>query len=69
MTPGYPTDSVPYLPKGSLVILSNEIDKKCAERIIKEVEEVRGVLKGDIRKTVGVKDSDSNPHEFLSRFR
>jgi len=64
VTPGYPTDSVPYLPKGSLVILSNEIDKKCAERIIKEVEEVRGVLKGDIRKTVGVKDSDSNPHVY-----
>jgi tRNA G37 N-methylase Trm5 len=64
VTPGYPTDSVPYLPKGSLVILSNEVDKKCAERIIKEVREVRGVLKGDIRKTVGVKDSNSNPHVY-----
>ncbi|MCC4765245.1 methyltransferase [Methanosarcina sp. DH1] len=64
VTPGYPTDTVPYLPKGCLVILSNEVDKRCAERIIKEVEEVRGVLKGDIRKTVGVKDSDSNPHVY-----
>lgn len=64
VTPGYPTDSVPYLPKGSLVILSNEVDKKCAERIIKEVREVRGVLKGDIRKTVGVKDSNFNPHVY-----
>lgn len=64
VTPGYPTDSAPYLPKGSLVILSNEVDKKCAETIIKEVGEVRGVLKGDIRKTVGIKDSDSNPHVY-----
>ncbi|WP_292387158.1 50S ribosomal protein L11 methyltransferase [Methanosarcina sp. UBA5] len=64
VTPGYPTNSIPYLPKDSLVILSNEVDKKCAETIIKEVEEVRGVLKGDIRKTVGIKDSDSNPHVY-----
>lgn len=64
VTPGYPTNSVPYLPKGSLVILSNEVNKKCAERIIKEVREVRGVLKGDIRKTVGVKDSSFNPHVY-----
>lgn len=64
VTPGYLTDSVPYLPKGSLVILSDKVDKKCAERIITEVREVRGVLKGDIRKTVGIKDSDSNPHVY-----
>jgi len=64
VTPGYPTDSVPYLPENSLVILSNEVDKKCAERIVKEVGEVKGVLKGDARKTVGIKDSDSNPHVY-----
>jgi hypothetical protein len=64
VTPGYPTDSIPYLPKDSLVILSNEVDKGCAETIVKEVGEVKGVLKGDIRKTVGIKDSDSNPHVY-----
>lgn len=64
VTPGYPANSVPYLPEDSLVILSNEVDKKCAETIVKEVEEVKGVLKGDIRKTVGIKDSDSNPHVY-----
>ncbi len=64
VTPGYPTNSTPYLPKDSLVILSSEIDKKCAKTIIKEVGEVKGVLKGDIRKTVGIKDSDSNPHVY-----
>lgn len=64
VTPGYPTNSVPYLPKDSLVILSNEADKRCAETIVKEVEEVKGVLRGDVRKTVGIKDSDSNPHVY-----
>ncbi|MDP4228719.1 MAG: 50S ribosomal protein L11 methyltransferase, partial [Bacteroidota bacterium] len=64
LTPGYPTNSVPYLPKDSLVILSKEVDKSCAEKIVKEVVEVKGVLKGDVRKTVGIKDSDSNPHVY-----
>lgn len=64
VTPGYPTDSIPYLPEDSLLILSNEVDEKCAEKIVKEVGEVKGVLKGDARKTVGIKDSDSNPHVY-----
>jgi hypothetical protein len=64
VTPGYPTNYVPHLPENSLVILSNDIDKRCAEAIMKEVREVKGILKGDIRKTVGIKDSDSNPHVY-----
>ncbi len=64
VTPGYPTNYVPYLPENSLVILSNEVDKDCAERIIKEVREVKGILKGDLRNTVGIKDSDSSPHVY-----
>lgn len=64
VTPGYPTNFVPYLPEDSLVILSNEMDKSCAEKIVKEVREVKGVLKGDMRKTVGMKDSDSNPYAY-----
>ena len=64
MTPAYPTNSIPYLPKDSLVILSDEMDKGCAEAIVKEVGEVKGVLKGDLRNTVGIKDIDSNPHVY-----
>ncbi|WIM44468.1 50S ribosomal protein L11 methyltransferase [Methanosarcina mazei] len=64
ITPGYLTDYVPFLPENSLVILSSEMNKECAERVIKEVPEVKGVLKGDARKTVGIKDSDSSPHIY-----
>ncbi|MDQ1251309.1 MAG: hypothetical protein QG646_382 [Euryarchaeota archaeon] len=64
VTPGCPINSIPYLPKDSLLILSNEMDKECAESIVKEVGEVKGVLKGDIRKTVGIKDIDTNPHVY-----
>lgn len=64
VTPGYPINSIPYLSRNSLVILSNEMDKRCAERVVKEVGEVKGVLKGDVRDTVGIKDCDSDPHVY-----
>ncbi len=38
--------------------------KKCAERIINEIPEIKGVLKGDIKQTVGMKDSNSSPHVY-----
>ncbi len=64
VTPGYPMNSIPYLPENSLVILSTEMNKKCAEKIVREVKEVKGVLKGDIRKTVGIKDSNSDSLKY-----
>ncbi len=68
ITPAYPMDFVPYLPKNSMVILSREMTKDCAQRIVKEVSEVKGVLKGDLRETVGIKDSHlgSNVYELLA---
>ena len=64
ITPGYPTNSAPYLQKNSLVILADDVDKKCAETIVKDVPEVKGVLKGDLRKTVGIMDSNSSPNVY-----
>ncbi len=64
ITPAYPITSAPYLSHKSMVILAEGITKKCAERIIDEVPEIKGVLKGDIKQTVGVKDSNSSPHVY-----
>jgi hypothetical protein len=64
ITPAYPIHSIPFLPPDSLVILSEEINEKCAQRIVKEVSEVKGVLKGNIRETVGIKDAESNPYIY-----
>ncbi len=64
LTPAYPTTSAPYLPHKSMVILAEGLTKKCAERIINEIPEIKGVLKGDIRKIVGLKDSNSSPHVY-----
>ena len=64
ITPAFPLNSAPYLPKNSMVILSEDVNKECAERIINEVGEVKGVLKGDLRETVGIKDVDFNPNVY-----
>ncbi len=64
ITPAYPLKNVPYLPKKSLIILSGEINRKCAKRVFDEVPEVKGVLKGKIEKTVGIKDSNSLPELY-----
>jgi hypothetical protein len=64
ITPAYPTKSVPYLPEDSLVILSGKMDVICANEILKKVPEVRGVLKGYMNDTVGIKNSTSNPHTY-----
>ena len=64
ITPGYPTRSVPYLPENSMVVLANRVDEDCAQRIVAEVPEVKGVLKGNMRKTIGIKDSNSDSHVY-----
>ena len=64
ITPGYPLNNVPYLPENSLIILSSEINAECAKRVLNEVPEVKGVLKGDIKETVGIKDSKSQPKVY-----
>jgi len=64
ITPGYPTNSVPFLPSESLVILSEDMNEKCARRIVKEVNEVKGVIKGILKDTVGIKDSESCPYVY-----
>ncbi len=64
ITPAYPTNSTPYLPKSSMVILAEGMTMKCAEKIVNEIPEIKGVLNGNIRQTVGIKDSDSSPHVY-----
>ena len=64
LTPAYPTTSPPYIPNKSVVILAEGMTKKCAEIIINEIPEIKGVLKGDIKQTVGLKDSNSLPHVY-----
>lgn len=64
ITPGYPLNDPPYLKSDSVVLLTNGIGEECALRIYEEVPEVKGVLKGDLKVTVGIKDSTSSPHTY-----
>jgi hypothetical protein len=64
ITPAYPTKSAPYLPERSMVLLAEGLTKKCADRIFKDIPEIKGVLEGDIKQTVGLKDSDTSPNVY-----
>lgn len=61
MSVGYPLPRAPFLLPKSLILLSEKLDKKTAKRIIEEVPEVKGVIKGDPRMTVGILDSEYKP--------
>lgn len=64
ITPAFPINFAPFLQHDSLVILSDSMTIKCADRIVNEVSEVKGVLKGNLKETVGIKDINSNAHEY-----
>ncbi|MEW6011448.1 50S ribosomal protein L11 methyltransferase [Methanobacterium alkalithermotolerans] len=64
ITPAYPLKNEPYLGDNSLIVLASKMNEKCAEIIYSEVSEVKGVLKGEINNTVGIKDFSSSPHVY-----
>lgn len=67
--PGCAMDRPPFLPKKSLILLSMRVTKKSAERIIKEVPEVRGVVRaGNHVPGISSVNLDSEPyvHEILA---
>lgn len=64
ITPAYPLNSTPYLTDNSLVILSEDVNAESAKRIVKEVPEVKGVLKGSLMDTVGIKDNETRPNIY-----
>ncbi len=57
--PGFVLHEAPYLPRHSLVLLTDQLRKKTAERIIAEVPEVRGIIQ-DNHIIPGITDPDSD---------
>ncbi|ADZ08711.1 methyltransferase [Methanobacterium lacus] len=68
ITPAYPSNTAPYLSENSVVILTDKVTKESAVKIVKEVPEIKGVIRGDIKRVVGIKDANSKPnvYELLS---
>jgi len=64
ITPAYPSTSIPYLSENSVVILTDKIDEKSSIKIVEEVPEIKGVLKGNIKDIVGLKDANSTPNVY-----
>lgn len=64
ITPAYPIQTIPYLGENSLIVLSPKMNQQCADRILEEIPEVKAVIKGETRQTVGIKDSSHEPHVY-----
>jgi len=59
LTPMFNTENEPFIEKNSLIILHPKFTKDIALKIINDVSEVKGVIKGNPKDTVGIVDIDS----------
>ncbi|CVK34658.1 hypothetical protein [Methanoculleus bourgensis] len=65
--PGFAMRLAPYLPPGSLILLSKKVGERAAGRLVAEVPEVRGVVRAGAG-TPGIADTDAEPatHTLLA---
>lgn len=64
ITPAIFLKSSPYLPANSLVLIIKDIDENTATAIYESVPEIKGIIKGDINKTVGQVTDKSMIHNY-----
>jgi hypothetical protein len=63
--PGFAMDRPPFLPQNSLVLLSARVNRAAAERIVRDVPEVRGVVRtGDFIPGIASPDLESVPRVY-----
>ncbi|MDL2246321.1 SAM-dependent methyltransferase [Methanobrevibacter sp. OttesenSCG-928-K11] len=64
----YSQNNSQFMGEDSILLIHPDFNEKIASRIIKEVPETRGVLKGNVQETVGIlqKDSDITQYELLA---
>lgn len=60
----YSTLNPQFINKDALILIHPDFNKKVAERLFKEVPEVKGVLKGSSQDTVGIINKDAECFEF-----
>ncbi|NLA39397.1 MAG: hypothetical protein GX882_08530 [Methanomicrobiales archaeon] len=65
--PGFPMRTAPYLPPGSIILLSGVVGERAAARLITDVPEVKGVIRAGTG-TPGIADLDAEPatHTLLA---
>ena len=60
----YSTQMAQFIGKDSLVLIHPDFNKKVAKRLTDEVDEVKGVLKGNPQEVNGMIDKDSHIKNF-----
>ncbi len=64
ITPGLYLEETPMLSDNTLVLILEDIDEAVAEIIVDEVHEVKGVIRGNPKLTIGQLDSNSEIEEY-----
>jgi hypothetical protein len=66
ITFGYPIPYPPRLAGKSLVLIMDSITEESAREIVEKVPEIKGVIKrkGLQSRSIGILDTDSNPHTY-----
>lgn len=64
ITPAITLEHPPYLSQKTLVIITKECDKTTAEKIIKEVPEIKAIIKGDTETTIGKINENSEEKTY-----
>ncbi|WP_304124553.1 50S ribosomal protein L11 methyltransferase [Methanosphaera cuniculi] len=64
ITPAIELTHPPYLPERSLVIITPKIDLKTSQQIYEQVPEIKAVIKGDTNQTLGIKDENTQKHNY-----
>lgn len=59
LTPMFSNEKEPFIGKNSLIVIHPKFTKDIAKRIMNEVSEVKGVIKGDPKDTVGLMETES----------
>ncbi|MBE6485404.1 MAG: methyltransferase [Methanosphaera stadtmanae] len=68
ITPAIHLNYLPYLSRKTLVVITKFCDKQTANRIIKEIPEIKAIIKGDTDITIGKLDENKsiNFYELLA---
>lgn len=64
ITPGLYLEETPMLSDNTLVLILEDINEAVAEIIVDEVHEVKGVIRGNPKLTIGQLDSNSEIEEY-----
>jgi len=61
----YSPNTSQFMGKDSMLLIHPDFNEKIAKRLVNDIDEVRGILKGDPKETVGILDKNSKINNYI----